>query len=71
MDTISVVYHLTRHCLNYSDNLSSELFLRAVQRLATHSLVREELVGESGVMIISLHRLVSMKPSNPYTIKER
>jgi tetratricopeptide (TPR) repeat protein len=42
----------------YNNRWSSALFLRAVQRLATYSIVREELVGESGVMILSIHRLV-------------
>lgn len=37
---------------------SSELFLHAVMRLATYGLVKEELIGESGLMVLSLHRLV-------------
>ncbi|KAJ5977891.1 hypothetical protein N7501_001233 [Penicillium viridicatum] len=37
---------------------SSDLFLQAVMKLGSHALVRQELVGEVGIMVPSLHRLV-------------
>lgn len=37
---------------------SSELFLHAVMQLSMSALVREELVGDSGVMVLSSHGLV-------------
>ncbi|KAJ6020370.1 hypothetical protein N7540_005874 [Penicillium herquei] len=37
---------------------SSENFLHAVQQLTMYALVKQELIGESGTMIVSMHRLV-------------
>lgn len=42
----------------HNEQWSSDLFIQAVTKLGSHALVRQELVGEVGIMVPTMHRLV-------------